>query len=285
MVRVPDDVPTDPQGGTGRRGVAVNREEGETGTLAGRVALVTGAASGIGRAIAVELAARGVRVALADLDAAGASAVADTCPGAIGRGCDVADPAACERLADEVRAELGRIDILVNNAGLQHIAPIEAFPVDRWTHLIAVMLVGPFVLTRAVLPGMYGQGWGRIINLASIHALVASPYKSAYVAAKHGLLGLTRATALEAGQHGVTANAICPAYVRTPLVERQVADLAAAEGLTIPDTIERIMLAPTAIRRLIEPVEVARYAAFLCSDDAASITGTAQVIDGGWTAR
>ena len=261
------------------------REDRENGTLAGRVALVTGGASGIGRAIAIELAARGARVAVADLDEAAASAVAARCPGAIARGCDVADPAACERLADEVCAELGRIDILVNNAGLQHVAPIEAFPVDRWTHLIAVMLVGPFVLTRAVIPGMYGQGWGRIINLASIHALVASPYKSAYVAAKHGLLGLTRATALEAGQHGVTANAICPAYVRTPLVERQVADLAAAEGLTIPDTIERIMLAPSAIRRLIEPVEVARYAAFLCSEDAASITGTAQVIDGGWTAR
>jgi 3-hydroxybutyrate dehydrogenase len=260
-------------------------EDGETGTLSGRVALVTGGASGIGRAITIELAARGARVAVADLDEAAASAVAAGCPGAIARACDVADPAASVRLVDDVRRELGQIDILVNNAGLQHIAPIEAFPVDRWTYLVQVMLVAPFVLTRAVLPGMYGQGWGRIVNIASIHALVASPNKSAYVAAKHGLLGLTRATALEAGPRGVTANAICPAYVRTPMVERQVADLAAAEGLTIPETIEKVMLAPTAIRRLIEPAEVARYAAFLCSDDAASITGTAQVIDGGWTAR
>ena len=260
-------------------------EKPKAGSLSGRVALVTGAASGIGRAIALELTACGARVAVADLDAAGAAGVAAGCPGAIARGCDVADPEACGRLVDEVRHELGRVDILVNNAGLQHVSPIEAFPVDRWAHLIRVMLVGPFVLTRAVLPDMYGQGWGRIINIASIHALVASANKSAYVAAKHGLLGLTRATALEAGPHGVTANAICPAYVRTPLVERQVADLAATEGLAIPETIETVMLAPAAIRRLIEPVEVARYAAFLCSDDAASITGAAQVIDGGWTAR
>jgi 3-hydroxybutyrate dehydrogenase len=257
----------------------------EASRLDGRVALVTGGASGIGRAIAIELAARGARVAVADLDVAGASAVADASPGAIAFGCDVADPASCERLVGEVSGAMGRVDILVNNAGLQHVAPIEAFPIDRWTHLISVMLVGPFVLTRAVLPGLYAQGWGRIVNIASIHALVASPNKSAYVAAKHGLLGLTRTTALEAGPHGVTANAICPAYVRTPLVERQVADVAAAQGLPVAETIDRVMLAPAAIRRLIEPGEVARYAAFLCSDDAASITGTAQVIDGGWTAR
>lgn len=265
--------------------MTLNRVEPDAGGLDGRVALVTGGASGIGRAIVTELTARGARVAVADLDAAGASAVADASPGAIAFVCDVADPASCERLVDEVRGALGRVDILVNDAGLQHVAPIEAFPIDRWAHLIAVMLIGPFVLTRAVLPGMYAQGWGRIVNIASIHALVASPNKSAYVAAKHGLLGLTRTTALEAGPHGVTANAICPAYVRTPLVERQVADVAVAEGLAIDETIDRVMLAPAAIRRLIEPGEVARYAAFLCSDDAASITGTAQVIDGGWTAR
>jgi 3-hydroxybutyrate dehydrogenase len=268
-----------------RAELATTAGEAEAATLVGRVALVTGGASGIGRAIAIELTARGARVAVADLDASGAREVATGCPGAIARVCDVADPDACVRLVDEVHRALGGVDILVNNAGLQHVSPIEVFPVDRWAHLIQVMLVGPFLLTRAVLPEMYGQGWGRIINIASIHALVASPNKSAYVAAKHGLLGLTRATALEAGPHGVTANAICPAYVRTPLVERQVADLAATERLAVPDTIESVMLAPAAIRRLIEPVEVARYAAFLCSDDAASITGAAQVIDGGWTAR
>ena len=203
--------------------------------LSGRVALVTGGASGIGRAVAMELSARGARVAVADLDQAGASAVAAECAGAIARVCDVSDTAACEALVADVRTELGHVDILVNNAGLQHISPIEAFPVDRWAHLIAVMLLGPFVLTRAVLPDMYARGWGRIINVASIHALVASPNKSAYVAAKHGLLGLTRATALEAGPHGVTANAVCPAYVRTPLVERQLADLAATEGVAVAE--------------------------------------------------
>ena len=179
----------------------------------------------------------------------------------------------------------GPIDILVNDAGLQHIAPIESFPIDRWRYLIDVMLVAPFVLTRAVLPDMYTRGWGRIINLGSIHSLVASPNKSAYTAAKHGLLGLDRATALEGGPHGVTANAICPAYVRTPLVERQMANLAESEGVPLDQVVERVMLAPAAVKRLIEPEDVARYAAFLCSNEAASITGSAQVIDGGWTAR
>ncbi len=199
--------------------------------------------------------------------------------------CDVSDVAACDATVAAVRETLGPIDILVNDAGLQHVAPIEGFPVDRWRYMIEVMLIAPFVLTRAVLPDMYARGWGRIINLGSIHSLVASPNKSAYTAAKHGLLGLTRATALEAGPHGVTANAICPAFVRTPLVERQMADLAATEGVPLDQVVERVMLAPAAVRRLIEPEEVARYAGFLCSDEAASITGSAQVIDGGWTAR
>jgi len=255
------------------------------GGLEGRVALVTGGASGIGRAIATELTGRGARVAVADLAADRGIAVATGLPGAIAVACDVSDPAACERLVAEVNARLGQIDILVNDAGLQHVAPIEDFAVDRWRYLIDVMLVAPFVLTRLVLPAMYLRGWGRIVNIASIHALVASPNKSAYVAAKHGLLGLTRASALEAGPHGVTVNAICPAYVRTPFVESQIADLAATEGLAPTDVVERLMLAPAAIRRLIEPEEVARYAAFLCSADGASISGSAQVIDGGWTAR
>jgi 3-hydroxybutyrate dehydrogenase len=254
-------------------------------TLDGRVALVTGGASGIGRAIARELAGRGARVAIVDLDGSAAEAVAAELAGAVGLRCDVSDPAACEAIVAHVRRDLGPVDILVNDAGLQHLSPIETFPVDRWRYLIEVMLIAPFVLTRAVLPDMYARRWGRIINLGSIHSLVASTNKSAYVAAKHGLLGLTRATALEAGPHGVTVNAICPAFVRTPLVERQVADLAAAEGILVAEVTERIMLAPAAVRRLIEPDEVARYAAFLCSDDAASITGGAQVIDGGWTAR
>lgn len=253
--------------------------------LDGRVALVTGGASGIGRAIAQELAARGARVAVVDLDGSAAVAVAAELDGGLGLRCDVSDPLASQAVVDEVRRQLGAVDILVNDAGLQHVSPIESFPVDRWRYLIEVMLIAPFVLTRAVLPDMYARRWGRIINLGSVHSLVASPNKSAYVAAKHGLLGLTRATALEAGPYGVTVNAICPAFVRTPLVERQLADLAATEEIAEADVIDRIMLAPAAIRRLVEPVEVARYAAFLCSEDAASITGGAQVIDGGWTAR
>ena len=254
-------------------------------TLDGRVALVTGGASGIGRAIASELTLRGARVAIVDLDGDAAAAVAATLAGAVGRRCDVSDPAACEAIVADVREAIGPVDILVNDAGLQHVAPIESFPIERWRYLIDVMLIAPFVLTRAVLPGMYERGWGRIVNMGSIHSLIASPNKSAYTAAKHGILGLTRATALEAGPHGVTVNAICPAFVRTPLVERQMADLAATEGIALEDVVDRVMLAPAAVRRLIEPEEVARYAAFLCSDDAASITGSAQVIDGGWTAR
>ena len=253
--------------------------------LDGRVALVTGGASGIGRAIARELASRGARVAVVDLDGDAASAVAAELPGGLAVRCDVSDPAACEAAVARVGDELGPVDILVNDAGLQHVSPIATFPIERWRYLIDVMLVAPFVLTRAVLPGMTDRGWGRIINMGSIHSLVASPNKSAYTAAKHGILGLTRATALEVGAHGVTVNAICPAFVRTPLVERQMADLAATEGVALEDVVERVMLAPAAVRRLIEPEEVARYAAFLCSDDAASITGSAQVIDGGWTAR
>lgn len=257
----------------------------EAEPLDGRVALVTGGASGIGRAIARELAWRGARVAVVDLDEEAALTVAADLAGGLGLRCDVSDAAACEAVVGDVRRELGPVDILVNDAGLQHVSPIETFPVDRWRYLIEVMLIAPFVLTRAVLPDMYARGWGRIVNLGSIHSLVASPNKSAYTAAKHGLLGLTRATALEAGPHGVTVNAICPAFARTPLVERQIADLAANEGIPMDQVIERVMLGPAAVRRLIEPEEIARYAAFLCSDDAASITGSAQVIDGGWTAR
>ena len=253
--------------------------------LDGRVALVTGGASGIGRAIARELASRGARIAVVDLDGEAATAVAAELADGLALRCDVADPAACEAAVARVGDELGPVDILVNDAGLQHVSPIATFPIERWRYLIDVMLVAPFVLTRAVLPGMTARGWGRIINMGSIHSLVASPNKSAYTAAKHGILGLTRATALEVGAHGVTVNAICPAFVRTPLVERQMADLAATEGVALEDVVERVMLAPAAVRRLIEPEEVARYAAFLCSDDAASITGSAQVIDGGWTAR
>jgi 3-hydroxybutyrate dehydrogenase len=179
----------------------------------------------------------------------------------------------------------GHLDILVNGAGFQHVAPIVDFPLERWDAMLAAMLTAPFVLSQAALPGMIARGWGRIVNIGSIHSVVASPNKVAYIAAKHGLLGLTRAVALEAGAHGVTCNAVCPSYVRTPLVEAQIADQATSAGIPEAEVLDRIMLAGAAIQRLLEPDEVAAYVRFLCSDAAAGITGTAQMLDAGWTAR
>ena len=253
--------------------------------LTGKSALVTGAASGIGRAIAEDLAARGARVLLADVDETRLSEVARPLAGAIAQRADIASRDDCRALVERARREWGGVDILVNNAGLQHVSPIEDFPEDRWEYLIRVMLIGAFLLTKYAIPDMYRKGWGRVINVASLHALVASPFKSAYVSAKHGLLGLTRSVALEGATKGVTANAICPSYVRTPLVERQISDQARAHGISEDEVIARIMLEPAPIKRLLEPSEVAAYVAFLCSDDASAITGSAQLIDCGWTAR
>jgi len=253
--------------------------------LEGRSALVTGAASGIGRAIAEALSAAGASVLLSDLDDAAGEAIARSLPRAIYEHCDVASREECRSLVGRAEREWGGVDILVNNAGLQHVAPIEEFPEDRWEQLIRSMLIGPFLLTRACVPRMYRTGWGRVINISSVHGLVASPFKSAYVSAKHGLVGLTKTVALEAADRGVTVNAICPSYVRTPLVERQIADQARIHGIGEDAVVRDIMLAPAAVKRLLEPVEVAAYALFLCSDAAAGITGATQVIDCGWTAR
>ena len=253
--------------------------------LTGRRAIVTGAASGIGRAVAEGLAGAGARVVLADLSAEEGKRVAAGLPGCAFQRTDVASRDDCRRLVDRTVELLGGVDILVNNAGLQHVAPVEEFPEERWEHLVRVMLIGAFLLTKYSIPHMYRGGWGRIVNIASIHGLVASPYKSAYVSAKHGLLGLTKAVALEAGEKGVTVNAICPAYVRTPLVEKQIADQAKVHGISESEVIERIMLAPAALKRLLEPSEVAAYALFLCSNAASGITGATQVMDAGWTAR
>ncbi|MFN8518936.1 MAG: 3-hydroxybutyrate dehydrogenase [Chloroflexota bacterium] len=259
--------------------------DGGSVDLAGRIAIVTGAASGIGRAIAQKLGGAGARLVLADIDEAGAASVAAALPRARACRVDVADPEACATLVADVLRTEGQLDILVNDAGLQHVSPLHEFPVDRFEYLLRVLLLGPAMLIRAALPAMYAAGSGRIVNIGSINSLIAHPNKSAYVAAKHGLLGLTRAVALEAGPHGVTVNCVCPAFVRTPLVERQLADLGRTEGMESDEVMTRVMLQPSAIRRLIEPDEVAAYVSFLCSDAAASITGTAQVIDGGWTAR
>ncbi len=253
--------------------------------LTGRIAVVTGGASGIGRAISVELAHAGARVVIADLDVQRAKATADELPGAWAVGVDVSSIDACTELIDDVVRRTGRLDILVNDAGLQHVSPLHEFPPERFEYLLRVLLLGPAMLIRAALPAMYRVGWGRIINLGSINSVTAQPNKSAYVAAKHGILGLTRAVALEAGPHGVTVNCVCPAFVRTPLVEGQLADLARIEGMSVEAVQAKLMTEPTAIKRLIEPTEVAGLVRFLCSDAASAITGTAQMLDGGYTAR
>ncbi|MFN8620744.1 MAG: 3-hydroxybutyrate dehydrogenase [Chloroflexota bacterium] len=267
-------------------GVASAPGAGAHDRLDGQVAIVTGAASGIGRAIAIDLAHAGARVALADVSADAATALAAELPnGTWAVPTDVSDPAACAALVAATLERTGRLDILVNDAGLQHVSPLHEFPVERFEHLLRVLLLGPAMLIRAALPAMHAARYGRIVNIGSINSHIAHPNKSAYVAAKHGLLGLTKAVALEAGPYGITVNCVCPAFVRTPLVERQIGDLARTEGIPEDEVPARIMLTPSAIRRLIEPEEVAAYVRFLCSPAAASVTGTSQLIDGGWTAR
>ncbi len=253
--------------------------------LEGKVALVTGAASGIGLGAARALAAAGAAVTLVDLDVERGQAEASRIAGARFVAADLTNPESGRRAVTETIAESGRLDILVNNAGIQHVSPIEEFPEAKWRQLIEIMLTSPFLLTQAALPGMYERGWGRIINVGSVHSLRASAYKSAYVAAKHGLLGLTRVTALEGASHGVTCNCICPSYVRTALVEKQIADQARIHGIPESEVVEKIMVAEAPIHRLLEPDEVAGYIGFLCSDQAAGITGSAVTIDCGWTAH
>lgn len=252
-------------------------------SLAGKVALVTGAGSGIGRAIAETFAREGAKVVVHDLHPE-ARQVADAIDGVFAQ-ADLTDQAQTRQLANDALAVAGRVDILVNNAGFQHIAPVDEFPEEIWSRMIQLLLTAPFQLTKYLLPGMKGQSWGRIVNIASVHAQVASPYKSAYISAKHGLLGLTKTVALEVGAHGITVNAICPAYVRTPLVEGQIRAQAESRGIPEAEVVERVMLEPAAIKRLIEPSEVAELALFLASDRASAITGVAHNIDLGWTAR
>jgi len=253
--------------------------------MEGKVAIVTGAASGIGLAIAQDLAIRGVRVTLSDIDEKRGNEVAAEMPAVRFQLANMASEKDCQRLVAGTIAAEGQVDILVNNAGIQFVAPITEFPELKWREIIEIMLTAPFILTKAALPGMYARKWGRVINIASIHALRASAFKSAYVAAKHGLLGLTRVTALEGAEHGVTCNAICPSYVRTALVEKQIAAQAEVHGIPESEVVEKIMLAEAPIRRLLEPSEVAKLAAYLCSDDASGITGSALTIDCGWTAH
>ena len=245
--------------------------------LTGRSALVTGAASGIGRACAERLARAGASVTVLDLDGNAARRVAGEIGGEAQQ-ADLSDYGVLDGL--EVDA-----DIVVNNAGLQHVAAVEEFPPERFSLILRIMLEAPFRIIQKALPGMYKKGWGRVVNISSVHGLRASPYKSAYVSAKHGLEGLSKTVALEGGPKGVTSNCVNPAYVRTPLVEKQIADQARQHGIPEHEVIEKIMLTEPAIKRLIEPDEVAELATFLCSKEASFINGASIVMDGGWTAR
>ncbi|WP_454112577.1 3-hydroxybutyrate dehydrogenase [Microbacterium aurum] len=245
--------------------------------LAGKRAIVTGGASGIGLACAQEFAGRGAHVVVADFNGDAAQAAASDIGGEAWM-VDLSDTAAQEDL--HLHA-----DILVNNAGVQTVAPIQEFDPDRWRFMHRLMVESPFLLIRAVLPGMYERGWGRIVNISSAHGLRASAFKSAYVSAKHALEGLSKVTALEGGPHGVTSNCINPAYVRTPLVEKQIADQAKLHGIDASEVVEKIMLTETVVKRLIEPAEVASLAGWLVSDHAGMVTGASYTMDGGWTAR
>jgi 3-hydroxybutyrate dehydrogenase len=245
--------------------------------LEGRTALVTGGASGIGAACAHELAARGAVVTVADLDGAGAKTVAEEIGGKPWE-VDLSDAGSLEELQLET-------DILVNNAGIQHVSPIADFPPDRFRLIQTLMVEAPFLLIRAVLPHMYESGFGRIVNISSVHGLRASEYKVAYVTAKHGLEGLSKVTALEGGPHGVTSNCVNPGYVRTPLVTKQIADQARTHGIPEQQVVEEILLRESAIKRLLEPEEVADLVGWLASPAAGMVTGASYSMDGGWSAR
>jgi 3-hydroxybutyrate dehydrogenase len=245
--------------------------------LSGRCALVTGAASGIGRACAQRLAAAGAHVLALDVDADGAGKVAAEVGGEAVV-ADLSDPSFLDTLDPG-------IDVVVNNAGFQHVSAVEDFPRETFSTLLTVMLEAPFWIIAHVLPHMYAQRWGRIVNISSVHGLVASPHKAAYVTAKHGLQGLSKVTALEGAEHGVTSNCINPGYVRTPLVENQIDAHAEIRGWTADRVVEQVILERSVLKRLIEPEEVAEMAAYLCSPAAAAVTGASMVMDGGWTAH
>lgn len=246
-------------------------------TLDGRRALVTGGASGIGAACARELAARGAHVTVADVDGDGAKAVAEEVGGEAWV-VDLSDT----RALDSLRLDT---DVLVNNAGIQRVSAIQDFAPDDFRLVQRIMLEAPFLLVRAALPGMYERGWGRVVNISSVHGLVASPYKAAYVAAKHGLEGLSKVTALEGGEHGVTSVCVNPGYVRTPLIEKQVAQQAKAHGIPESEVLAKVMLEQAAVKRLVEPEEVAALVGWLTGPEAAMVSGASWTIDGGWSAR
>jgi 3-hydroxybutyrate dehydrogenase len=259
------------------RFTGMSAETARTPDLAGRTAVVTGGASGIGRACVRRLAEAGAHVIVVDIRADAAKEAAAEARGEF-LVADLSEPDVVDTL------DVGA-DILVNNAGLQHVAPVHEFPPEEFSRIMRVMVETPFRLVRRMLPEMYERGWGRIVNVSSVHGLVASPFKVAYVTAKHAIEGMSKVVALEGAEHGVTSNCVNPSYVRTPLVENQITAQAEAHGLSEAEVVEQIMLEPAAIKRLLEPAEVADVVAYLCSEQASFITGASMPIDGGWTAR
>ena len=259
--------------------------------VSGKTALVTGSTSGIGLGIATKLASEGANIVLNGFgDAAAIEKIRSDLArqhnvGVIYNGADMTKPAQIADMMKAAAQEFGGVDILVNNAGIQHVSPIEEFPIEKWDAIIAINLSASFHTVRLAVPGMKKKGWGRIVNIASAHALVASPFKAAYVAAKHGIAGLTKTVALEVAQHGITINAICPGYVRTPLVEKQIPDTAKARGISEEAVVRDVILAAQPTKHFVQVDEVAALTKFLCSDEAASITGALLPIDGGWTAQ
>jgi 3-hydroxybutyrate dehydrogenase len=259
--------------------------------LAGRTAIVTGSTSGIGLGIAHGLAGAGANIVLNGFG--DEKAIEETRTtlsrehnvGVAYSSADISKPDDIAEMIDLAHDEFGGADIIVNNTGIQHVAPVEEFPVEKWDAILAINLSGAFHAIRLSVPAMKQKGWGRIINIASAHALVASPFKAAYVAAKHGILGLTKTVALEVAEHGITANAICPGYVMTPLVQRQIPEQAKARGISEVAVVRDVLLAAQSTKRFVEVSEVAALAVFLASDEAGSITGTALPVDGGWTAH
>jgi 3-hydroxybutyrate dehydrogenase len=253
--------------------------------LSGHAAVVTGSTSGIGLALAQQLAGQGVRVVLNGLgDAAVIEAARASIEGALYHPADMTRPDEIADLIAYAHRELGRLDILVNNAGIQHVAPVDEFPIEKWDQIIAINLTSAFHAARAAIPLMKAQGRGRIVNIASAHGLVASPFKSAYVAAKHGVLGLTKTIALEVAREGITCNAICPGYVKTALVEAQITDQAKARGISEEDVMANVILAAQPTKKFVTFEQLGGLLLYLASDAGASVNGAALPVDGGWTA-
>lgn len=250
--------------------------------LRGKVAIVTGGTSGIGYAIAKMFVAEGAKVVVGAIDGVDETKKELGCEGVL---CNLASAEGCKKLYEYTKEKYGTVDILINNAGIQHVCPIDEFPEDKWEFMIDLMLNTPFRLTKYCWPDMKEKGWGRVINTSSIHGLVASEFKSCYVTAKHGLYGMTKAAALEGGPLGITVNCFCPAYVRTPLVEKQIASQAKVHNMPEDEVVEKVMLAKAAIKKMVPAEHIAETVKFLCSDAASSITGIALPIDGGWTAN